>query len=260
MDNQYRYNRTGQERKEFVRAVSNILCQPAVYQKAPTFAYKIGAYTVDKSGALCCDDNVSETEIRQLLVQLQKQGFTPEGWTDAYLSPTEEENDQLVIDVALSGDFTDTAYLNLQKIVASKANILKLALGTNDLEIKVQDGKISFPWFTLHGIDGEALAYSQLASALVKMSKRQKRVIAKEKPIENAKFSMRLFLIRLGFIGDEYKTARKILLKNLTGNSAWKAGQPPENRQETADAEVTMTPILTFTETSYEKGGVPYET
>ena len=65
------------------------------------------------------------------------------------------------------------------------------------------------------------------------MAKTQKRVTAVEKPIENAKFTMRLFLIRLGFIGDEYKTARKILLRNLTGNSSWKSGHRPE-RNETA--------------------------
>ena len=57
---------------------------------------------------------------------------------------------------------------------------------------------------------------------------------AVEKPIENAKFTMRLFLIRLGFIGDEYKTARKILLRNLTGNSSWKSGHRPERNENAA--------------------------
>lgn len=60
------------------------------------------------------------------------------------------------------------------------------------------------------------------------MAKSQKRVTAKERDSGNDKFTMRLFLIRLGFIGDEYKTARKILLRNLTGNSSWKTGHPPE--------------------------------
>lgn len=48
---------------------------------------------------------------------------------------------------------------------------------------------------------------------------------------------MRLFLIRLGFIGDEYKTARKILLRNLSGNASWKSGQKPEQ-----STEVTIPP------------------
>lgn len=53
------------------------------------------------------------------------------------------------------------------------------------------------------------------------MAKTQKRVIAKEKETENDKYAFRCFLLRLGFIGDEYKTARKILLKNLTGSGAY---------------------------------------
>ena len=35
-------------------------------------------------------------------------------------------------------------------------------------------------------------------------------------------YAFRCFLLRLGFIGDEYKAARRVLLKNLTGNGAWK--------------------------------------
>ena len=60
------------------------------------------------------------------------------------------------------------------------------------------------------------------------MAKRQKRVTATDRPEENAKYGMRLFLIRLGFIGDEYKTARKILLRDLSGNGSWKSGHRPE--------------------------------
>ena len=42
---------------------------------------------------------------------------------------------------------------------------------------------------------------------------------------------MRVFLIRLGFIGPEYQTARNLLLRNLTGNSSWLEGPPPERRR-----------------------------
>lgn len=77
---------------------------------------------------------------------------------------------------------------------------------------------------------------------------------------DNEKFAMRLFLIRLGFIGDEYKTARRILLRNLTGNSSWRSGHRPE-RAEPAPAEgMEPAPADTTAETSAdEKGGVPYE-
>lgn len=40
---------------------------------------------------------------------------------------------------------------------------------------------------------------------------------------DSAEYAFRCFLLRLGFIGKEYKTARKILLRNLTGNSAFRS-------------------------------------
>ncbi len=58
------------------------------------------------------------------------------------------------------------------------------------------------------------------------MVKRQKRIVATENDVENENYAFRCFLLRLGFIGDEYKAARKILLRNLTGSSAWKGGAP----------------------------------
>lgn len=136
------------------------------------------------------------------------------------------------------------AFLNLQKIVGSKATLLKLALGTDILDIQITEDKICFPWFMLRGVDGEVDAYAKLIAALIKMATRQKRVTAKDQPVENAKFSMRLFLIRLGFIGDEYKTARKILTSSLTGNSSWKAGKPPVKPQlDPAPTESVEAPI-----------------
>ena len=49
-------------------------------------------------------------------------------------------------------------------------------------------------------------------------------ITAKPKENENEKYAFRCFLLRLGFIGDEYKTDRKVLLANLDGSSAFKAG------------------------------------
>ena len=66
------------------------------------------------------------------------------------------------------------------------------------------------------------MAYTQLISKLVEQARTAKRVTMKEKKVENEKYAFRCFLLRLGFIGDEYKAARKVLLKNLTGNGAWK--------------------------------------
>ena len=65
-------------------------------------------------------------------------------------------------------------------------------------------------------------------SALCEMAKTQKRITAKGKSVDNEKYAFRCFLLRLGFIGDEYKAERKILLRNLTGSSAFKSGTKEE--------------------------------
>ena len=60
------------------------------------------------------------------------------------------------------------------------------------------------------------------------MARNAKRVNAKEKDTDDEKYAFRCFLLRLGFIGAEFKTERKILLRNLTGSSAFRSGQPKE--------------------------------
>ena len=59
-------------------------------------------------------------------------------------------------------------------------------------------------------------------TALCNMAKTQTRISPKEKEAENEKYAFRCFLLRLGFIGDEYKTDRKVLLQHLEGSSAHK--------------------------------------
>ena len=71
-------------------------------------------------------------------------------------------------------------------------------------------------------------AYTHFIAAICDMARNQKRVTAKEKPADNEKYAFRCFLLRLGFIGTEYKEERKILLKNLSGSSAFKNGERKE--------------------------------
>ena len=60
------------------------------------------------------------------------------------------------------------------------------------------------------------------------IANKMKKVNAKEKDVDNEKYAFRCFLLRLGFIGDEFKTERKILLRNLEGSSAFKSGAKKE--------------------------------
>ena len=53
------------------------------------------------------------------------------------------------------------------------------------------------------------------------MAKQNLRIKAQPKEVDNEKYAFRCFLLRLSFIGPEYKSERKILLSNLTGSSAF---------------------------------------
>jgi len=135
--------------------------------------------------------------------------------------------DRLTIEIPLDG-FTPDKLDNLAKMVNAKAPLLKAALGTDDLPIKQTADTLQFPWFRGEtAIDAEhAEAYATLVSLLCKTAIEKKRVTAKEKDFEGSpKYAMRCFLLSLGFIGDEYKAARKILLSRLEGNSSWKNGK-----------------------------------
>ena len=270
----YNYNLSGSDRKPLVEAISQILDKPAVYQGAPSFAYTVGDYTVDRNGILSYNSNIHPDFAAVLISDLQERGFVAEIISDTDDDePTTEnaydtdENEAIVTENIASTEVTDTdssdiltievpdngftpeAKENIRKIVASKKTVLEKAIGSDVLPIVEKDGKITFPWFTLHGIDGEADAYGHLITAICKMAKEQKRVTATEKPIENEKFTMRLFLIRLGFIGDEYKTARKILLRNLSGNASWKSGHKPERN---TDIAIPLNPAEATTPTGQE--------
>lgn len=138
----------------------------------------------------------------------------------------EEEQDPDGIDtltISLPDDLTEEDFAKLQNLVASKASIFKKALGTDDLTIQRTDGKISFPWF--HGADSaRAQAYAKLVTALCQLAKKSKRITAKEHEVPNEKYAFRCFLLRLGFIGKEYKDCRKILLEKLSGSAAFRNG------------------------------------
>lgn len=144
----------------------------------------------------------------------------------------EKAQEPEAIVITLPNDLTGEQEEILTAIVESKKTLLKKALEADDLPILVKDGKISFPWFKNHDIDGEVQAYTQLVSALIKMAKKQKRVVTKDKQEENEKFAMRIFTVRLGLKGDEYKLLRKLLTHNLSGNSAWRDGVPKKDAAE----------------------------
>ena len=69
---------------------------------------------------------------------------------------------------------------------------------------------------------GQLKSYIQLCLALSQMAKEVRTASPKPQQNENPKYAMRTWLLRLGFIGDEFKTAREHLTKRLDGNAAFR--------------------------------------
>lgn len=72
---------------------------------------------------------------------------------------------------------------------------------------------------------GQLKSYIQLCLALSQMAKEVKTASPKPQQTENPKYAMRTWLLRLGFIGEEFKTARELLTKRLDGDTAFRNGR-----------------------------------
>ena len=238
-----RYNRIGSERKALVKAIEEITECTAQYLGAPTFAYQVDYFTIEKDGTLEFDDRADSEEIENLLEQLAQRGFegtaaempaeTPDMAVETEAeelsaeSETARHSENMGLTVAIPLD--SAAVGNLTRLLDAKGNLIKKALGVDDLKIELNenDGTVSFPWFSEVTPD-EVKAYTHFISALCELSKNAKRVTAKEKEVDNEKYAFRCFLLRLGFIGTEYKAERKILLRNLRGSAAFKTAKEGE--------------------------------
>ena len=208
----------GRERKELVNAISEITEQNAEYLKTPTYAYRIGDIIVTKEAYIEADD---ETQLEFLLEQLSEKGF---------VAVVDTETSGLTVTLPRSL-FTDVAIENLKHLIEAKGALIKKALGVEALPVEITEERIEFPWFESVPTAEETQAYARFISALAQLAGTQKRVSCREKEVANEKYAFRCFLLRLGFIGSEYKNERKILLTKLEGNSAFKSVKEAEKNE-----------------------------
>lgn len=216
------YNVTGDERKALVRIISEVIGMKPVYMRMPTCAYVIAGITVEKDGAVVWDERTDDTTIDAVKAALSDAGFTAEEDT----RPEVTSNEYGLVVQMPKASFTEDSLNNLHRLIEAKGSLIKKALDVTELPITEEDDKLSFPWFTTETDPDEVRAYTHFITALCEMARNQKRVTAKEKETDNDKYAFRCFLLRLGFIGADYKTERKILLRNLSGSSAFRNGTP----------------------------------
>lgn len=240
----FHYNLSGDARKQLVYTMAELLeCKPH-YLKAPTYAYEVGDYTVSRDGDVSFDDTLDSDEVEMLVEALMKRGFEPEAATIPETEQT-DENDAVESNepetgftVSMPMDGFDVDSLNrLHLLIASKHTLLTKALGVDLLPVEVTEDRVSFPWFHEELDADHQQAYMWLIIHMCAMAKNSKRITAKDKLSDNDKYAFRCFLLRLGFIGDEYKHIRKILFEKLDGSSAFRSGVPKPQTAPTLDAK-----------------------
>jgi len=245
------------ERKEIIKDLGEHFGVEPKYMVVPSFAYQVQAadetYTVDRIGKITTSDGM-EVELETLLNTRHE---------DETIETTATEPIAVEIAVPMEGH-TGSTLRNMVNMIYSKQALIKKSLGIAENVVEdefckgineaktetLEDFKIAIEGIgekrcpgiafdfcnntiTFKFLEGEVnaekvKAYTQLVALLNLNAKALKHASAKAKDTDNDKFTYRVFLIRLGMIGDEYKTTRKILLEKLEGNSAFRSGSKPE--------------------------------
>ena len=247
-----KYNVCGPRRKEMVQAVSEALGGwSKQYLGVPSCSYQVGDFEITRNGTLVFADRTDAGMVEQVLEALAQAGFECEeagkpaepempgeaeqpDETTAAGNGTEAEDrsDAATLDgltVSLPKEsFTEAALDNLDRLLESKGSLIRKAFGIEEAVYTLTDDRLTFAWLTGDITPEKAKACRDFIGRLCEMAKRQKRVTARVRAVTNEKYAFRCFLLRLGLIGAEYKTTRKILLRNLSGSAAWRDGHRKE--------------------------------
>lgn len=226
-----KYNMTGPDRKELVKAIENITGAKAIYKKVPSCAYTVEGYIITKEGTLQWDESTDVSDAKLLVKRLADAGFAAEEFQIENIEPdnTESVEEGLCIQIPRSS-ISDFELGLVKKMISGKASLIKKATGASNLDVEIKDDVICFPWFDVLPDPEMIRAVSVFITRLVALSREIKRVTTIEREVENERYAFRCFLLRLGFIGDEYKSERKTLLRNLNGSAAFRDGQKREDK------------------------------
>ena len=152
------------------------------------------------------------TSLRNLISMLYSRGGLISKATGGTFSCTEELTDALREEACV---LTTGA---LRKAVADfEAEHGKALRG-----LFFEDDRVSFTGFRFTEDADKVQAFQQLVCQMNKLAKEQKRTLAREVDESNERYIFRIWLLRLGMAGSEFKTARRVLLSPLSGNAAFK--------------------------------------
>lgn len=232
------------DKKEILKALGEYFGVKPKYLGAPSFAYQI----IKNQGEILIVDRegkIKDSEGLELELDTILRGAEVD---------SKVESSSIWVTLSMDGH-TGATLRNLVNMISGKQSLIKKVIG-GEADIVEQDfieGINSVRIITLEDFEAEALRLGidkvkgigfdfdkktisfdflnnledeeiklQFANALNEGAIKLKHTSFKEKETDNEKFTMRTWLLRLGFIGDRYKDARNQFLRNLSGNSAFR--------------------------------------
>lgn len=207
-------------RKQLAHLISEALGETVTYMGAPSFAYRIGGASLDRDWHLDAT-SLNPGQIKAITAATRDAGFVVESGD---MSGT----------VGLSLAFPTTGWDEttagkLQALLAAKSPLITKALGIPEVPMQVdEEGRVVFAWFTTTPSPDVVEAAAVLVEHMIAYAKTATRISPTARTPANEKYAMRCWLLRLGMIGDDTKSARRTLIRRLDGNAAWKT--PPEKQ------------------------------
>lgn len=253
----YSFKVGGIERKQVASIIAEVIGEEVKYQGPPSFNYQTGGWTIDKDGLVTTPELTEKDTLAKVTDALKTAGGMVEG--------------NGTVTLGLEGHNGNTLR-NLINIIWAKQNLLQKALsrqteivpsvlveainavpidtteefaevvneaidtgkiaGESDLDFDLADQTLSFSFFNASLDEDEVFAYMTLCQKLSEQAKKQKFSSVKQKIATNDRYAMRCFLLRLGFISEEFKTSRKILLLKLDGDAAFRTPEAKQAAEE----------------------------
>jgi len=239
----------GLERKQVASVIADTIGEQLKYAGVPSFNYNAGGWTIDKQGNVTTPEMRIKEEpvtLRMVLNELNIAGAKPEGnlkitlpldghngntlrnlvnkiWSKQTLIQKALTRYEAILPASLVKAINAVPIETLEDFlgVVNGANEAGEITGHSDLDIDMVDKTISFGFFNATLDVQEIHAFAVLCWQLNEQAKKQKSSSTTQKDVVNDKYTFRCFLLKLGFIGPDYKTERSILLRKLDGNSAY---------------------------------------
>lgn len=230
-----------ENRKDVVKAVAEILNTPSKYLGVPSCNFQVGDCIIDRTGTVETGDektaemvqaglverglaDAPETDEGRLLVKSPAEGMTPLNLKNLiflihsrqYLINKAIGEKTFCIPDGLVEELEENGTDTMENIVDS---LHAFREETRGLGITPERITFRFPC-TEDAV--KAKAWTDLASAMVKQAREQKRIDPEERIEENEKYYLRIWLLRIGFGGKEMKDSRNALMENLKGHSAFR--------------------------------------